>query len=80
VFPAVRAVPGIYRVSFCVHQKMRHLCRIAPKRLLAAYSSAADPGLLTWCGPPRGLNVADLRAYWNRLRPVGGKRVRIDAR
>ena len=26
------------------------------------------------------LNVADLRAYWNRLRPVCGKRVRIDAR
>ena len=27
-----------------------------------------------------GLNVVDLRAYWNRLRLVGGKRVRIDAR
>ena len=38
------------------------------------------PGLLTECGPPRGLFVADLRAYWNRLRPVCGKRVRIDAR
>ena len=57
-------------------------CCCCQLRALPRLSShnVQDPGLLTSCEPSAGLNVADLRTYWNRLRVRRPGAMKIDAR